>query len=695
MPRTHSQATADQYDRHRTREGDKRRTEYASARDIPLTSVKLRGGIRRARTWRSLPDWLLAYFPDHFPDGLYPDQRARLLAVQKALTDGTDLAVCAFRGGGKTTELRDATIWASLNGIPTPNHVVLIGATAADAAAHIEAIKATLETNDRLLTDYPEVCVPIRALDGSASRCNSQTVGGERTRMRWESTRLILPEYAPGRVKSCRSSAAVIQLRSAEGSLRGLNVRGQRPGAVFLDDIETEDTARSAIQTETLRGKMDLAIGGLGSHKGKLSRIMLGTMQARRSCLAAEYTDQALRPSWHGMRQRYLLTLPTDYLEHPQDGLWHRYVETYRDGIFGGPVAARDFYKANRDAMDAGALASWPGGYRPELYESAIEKAFALLAEKRENGIPYLALELQNDIAMLEASRAVLITPQQVAGRASGLAWRRIPDECQYLAAFVDIGGLNSRLHYAVLAVGQGFRHLRLIEWDTWPRGGQITIGDRWPGLSQEAAIAAALETLAADLEAQPWRRDSGTAVPFRGGVDSGSGWAPLAYAFTRGHKAWVPTKGSNPKFRDFDRSGLKEARRGPGWREMPAQEGRLSVAAYLVDTPRWKRFVRNRLLIDRHEPEALTLADASPQHTVLLARHLLAEQPRTMVEKSTLAEYEEWEPVAGEPNHWLDCVVGCCVVASMQGVRAAVEDEAQSGASRSAAPVRLRYTPS
>ena len=56
MPRTHSQATADQYDRHRTREGDKRRTEYASARDIPLTSVKLRGGIRRVRTWRSLPD---------------------------------------------------------------------------------------------------------------------------------------------------------------------------------------------------------------------------------------------------------------------------------------------------------------------------------------------------------------------------------------------------------------------------------------------------------------------------------------------------------------------------------------------------------------------------------------------------------------------------------------------------------------
>jgi hypothetical protein len=690
MPAKHT-ISSESYARRRAKAGDTRQADYASARDIPLASVQLRGGIRRNRTAGHLPAWLVAYFPHHYPDGLYPDQRDRLTALQHAIQAGEDLAVAAFRGGGKTTEFRDTTIWAALNGVANPNHVVLVAATAPDAAAHMEAIKSELETNDALAKDYPEACVPIRSLDGSAARCNSQTVGGERTRMRWEQTRIILPEYDPKRVPRCRSSGAIIQLRSADGSLRGLNCRGVRPGVVFLDDVETDESARSALQTEKLRSKIDLSIGGLGSHRGKLTRVMLCTMQERRGCVAGEFTDRALRPSWHGLRQRYLLTLPTDWVEHPRDGLWHTYIETYRDGVFGGPVAARAFYVANRATMDAGALASWPHGYRTQDYESAVEKFFALMAEKRENGLAYCALELQNDAAMLEASKATFLQPQDVAARCNGLRRRQVPDECHYLAAFVDVGGLNSTLHYAILATAQGFRLPRLVDWQTMPAEG--TIGERWPGLSPEAAITAALTELDRELTAYPWRRDCGTAVRLLGGIDSGSGFAPIVYAFCRAHPHWVPAKGSQPKLKDFDRQGLKDAKRGPGWREMPSAEERKGVSCYLVDTPRWKRFVRNRLIVDRREPEGLTFAVAEPRHALRLARHLLAENPVTMVEKSTGDEWEEWQPVPGEANHWLDCVVGACVVASMQGVRAAAEEEQQQpDATR--APVRVAYTP-
>ena len=35
----------------------------------------------------------------------------------------------------------------------------------------LESIRVELDGNDRLLEDFPEVCHPIRSLDGIANRC--------------------------------------------------------------------------------------------------------------------------------------------------------------------------------------------------------------------------------------------------------------------------------------------------------------------------------------------------------------------------------------------------------------------------------------------------------------------------------------------------------------------------------------------
>src|SRR3972149_6337747 len=66
--------------------------------------------------------------------------------------------------------------------------------------------QAELLHNDLLADDWPEVCTPIRKMEGIANRCAGQTFQGQSTAMVWSKRKIVLPTIAG----STCSSAIVV-----------------------------------------------------------------------------------------------------------------------------------------------------------------------------------------------------------------------------------------------------------------------------------------------------------------------------------------------------------------------------------------------------------------------------------------------------------------------------------------------------
>jgi hypothetical protein len=110
-----------------------------------------------------------------------------------------------------------------------------------------------------------------------------------------------------------------------------------------------------------------------------------------------------------------------------------------------------------------------------------------------------------------------------------------------------------------------------------------------------------------------------------------------------------------------------KGDRVGLHWR-VPNVQGKRAVRYTLIDTNYWKSFVHARLAVPMGDPGCLSLfaGGAGVDHR-LVSEHLTAEY-RVKTEGRG-RQLEEWKLRApGLDNHWLDCLVGCAVGASMSG---------------------------
>jgi hypothetical protein len=105
----------------------------------------------------------------------------------------------------------------------------------------------------------------------------------------------------------------------------------------------------------------------------------------------------------------------------------------------------------------------------------------------------------------------------------------------------------------------------------------------------------------------------------------------------------------------------------GLHWR-IPNTVGKRQVRHALIDTNYWKTFVHARLSVSMGDPGCMSLYGRDDKTHRLLADHLTAEyRVQSMAQGRTV---DEWKLRATRPdNHWLDCLVGCAVGASIQGV--------------------------
>jgi hypothetical protein len=609
--------------------------------------------------------------------------------IEDAVLGGGLFATAMPRGSGKTSLAEVACEWAMINGYHS--FVALIGSDEGAAAEMLESIKVELEINDLLADDYPEVCGPIRALEGIANRCRGQCYQGERTRIEWTAGSIVLPSLKPKgwlEDKAHRdfvrkdgwslASGAILKVAGLTGGIRGMKHKradgsSVRPTLVVPDDPQTDASARSPSQCATRERILAGAVLGLAGPGKKISGIMPCTVIAQGD-MADSILDRDKHPEWNGTRTKMVYSFPTN------EKLWDEYARLRAEGLKSekGTAEATKFYRKNRREMDAGAVVAWPQRYNHDEI-SAIQHAMNLkLRDERA-----FFSEYQNEPIADADSRPDDLTPDQIMAKLNRHPRGTAPASVDRITAFLDVQ--KSLLYYTVVGWESGFGG-NLLAYGTWPdqkrayftlRDAKNTIADVVKAPDLEGQIYAALEALTTELLGREWPRDDGVALKIeRCLIDANWGESTeIIYKFVRRSQFSAVLTPSHGKYIGASTNPMRDwakregERVGLNWR-LRNTDGRRSVRSVIFDANYWKSFLANRLAVPAGSRSSFSLyGDRSEAHR-LIAEHICSEYRVRVEAKGSGRQVDEWKSRPNWPdNHWWDCLVGSAVAASMQGV--------------------------
>ncbi len=232
------------------------------------------------------------------------------------------LAIGAPRGEAKSTICSQLFILYCI--ITNQTHYSLIVMDSIDQAyPMLEAIKAELEVNPRIKTDFPEVF----------------GVGKV-----WQSATIV----TKNNIK--------VQVAGAGKKLRGLRHGARRPDKVILDDIENDENVRKPEQRDKLHNWLRKTIKPLGGAGEKLDIIYIGTILHYDSVLNRTLNEAG----WQSARFKAIIKMP-DRMD-----LWDKWEALYCSKQ---TKEAEIFYQKHKKQMEKGSKVSWEARPIYELME--------------------------------------------------------------------------------------------------------------------------------------------------------------------------------------------------------------------------------------------------------------------------------------------------------------------------------------
>ncbi|MER2539346.1 MAG: phage terminase large subunit [Azonexus sp.] len=297
---------------------------------------------RIAKAFNSFEFFISTYFP-HYVRSPHKSELHKYLFVRlpeivasdKSETD----AIAAPRGEAKSTLVSQLfVIWCIVTG--RKKYPVIVMDSIDQAYPMLEAIKAELAFNPRLMCDFPEAC------------------GGGRV---WQAATIIT------------ANDVKVQVAGSGKKLRGLRHGPYRPDLCVLDDIENDEQVRNPDQRDKLQGWLSKTVLPLGGAGAKFDVVYIGTILHYDSVLNRTLAN----PMWRSAKFKALLKWP-DHM-----AMWERWEELLRND---GEATADLFYTANQTVMDAGSVVSWAA--RPLL---------ALMKIRARDGHDTFDSEYQND----------------------------------------------------------------------------------------------------------------------------------------------------------------------------------------------------------------------------------------------------------------------------------------------------------
>ena len=676
MARKKQQDISTEYADHKEQAGQRQQEQSKKGRDIaPIPRPTSAARRRRRKVTKSLRRFCEMYFPGTFRLKWSPDHLKVIEKIERAVIEGGLFALAMPRGFGKTSLCEIAALWALMMG--HHKFVALIGAELAGACDMLDSIKTELELNELLLGDFPEVCYPIVKLDGVHQRASGQICNGRSTKIGWTATELILPT-----VLRSRASGGIVRVAGVEGRIRGMKYKrpdgvAVRPSLVILDDPQTDESARSPMQVNNRLELLNGAILGLaGPDDKEISGIMPCTV-IYPGDMADQILDRSIYPTWQGERTKMVYEFPKN------TALWEEYVEIRNtDLVAGGTgMVATEFYTKNREVMDEGAVVAWPERFNPPKEISALQHAMNLL-HRDKGGARAFWSEYQNqplppdgEIGATRIDKDMVVS--KIVERERGL----VPAGSTIITSFVDIHA--EALYWMVCAWEENFTGT-ILNYGVWPKQPKEyfilssiprKMSDAVKGAGLEGRIYEGLRQIAIKILSKKWKVEgSGEVMSVaRGLFDANWGQSTdVVYRFCRESALSALFFPSHGKYYGASSVPMSEARRvkgdrrGLNWR-IPGRAAGRGTRHAVYDTNFWKSFVRDRFGTLHGDSGSLTLFHESGTRHELLFDHLASEFcVRTTGRGRTV---EEWKIAGEQPdNHWLDCLVGCAVAASIEG---------------------------
>lgn len=297
---------------------------------------------RQTQAHASFEFFCRTYFPHYITKAnsvLHDYLYQRLPEIADSTQAETD-AIAAPRGEAKSTITSQLfVLWCVITG---RKKYPMIGMDAFDQAAiMLEAIKAELEFNPRLKTDFPDV------------------MGRGKV---WQTGVVVT------------ASNVKIEAVGSGKRIRGRRHGPYRPDLFIGDDLENDENVRTPEQRDKLQSWLTKAVLKLGGAGEKFDVIVIGTILHYDSVL-----NRLLKnPLWKSRKFKAVIQWP-DNME-----LWDRWEELLLNV---GEEAAMLLYSQNEAAMTVGSVVSWPAG-RPLI---------ALMKLRARDGHAAFDSELQND----------------------------------------------------------------------------------------------------------------------------------------------------------------------------------------------------------------------------------------------------------------------------------------------------------
>jgi hypothetical protein len=600
-------------------------------------------------------------------------QRIMIQAILHAITNGGDQSIAAPRGEGKTSICEWVLMYAVLTGLC--NFAVLFSATGADAEANLESIRQRFEENDILADYYPEVCDPIRALEGTAQRAKTQTVTGFRhdtgepfvthpTKFSWCGREVMFPN-----VPGSKAAKARIATRGLDAAVKGMKRGAMRPQVAVIDDPDTDETANSEDQAAKLEKKIDRNIAGLGGQKRMIGRVMLTTIPSRRS-VSFKFTDRTQKPSFKGQRFPFLVAPPTCVQ------LWEDYVALRKIDWDQGTTAANEMYASKRSEMDAGAVVcnEWRRGEDSEI--SALQCYFNAVARWGQEAVDS---EWQNNPSEDSGPVESGITPFRILKKLSGFGHREIPPGCTILSQGIDVG--KRYLHWVVRAWKPDGETGYTIDYGIQQVYGVVTGSEEGLDDALRESLCQRMEDFRtcdyATADGQKIR-DSMTLVDARYRTSAiymacdslGLGIRPvMGYGKSAGCV--------RANFNDVSRRTPDRKPGGDGWFESKQHIGNgRSIWLVNIDADKWKAWEHDRWMTAPDKPGCMWLYGTPGDDPKRITGDELEHQRRhypahicaeVEVEETIDGIVKKYWKAKGE-NHWLDSSSYCDAAAHMVG---------------------------
>jgi len=300
-----------------------RRTIELECEAFPVDAAASRA--RRERARHDYKFFCRTYFPHYVPTehfSLFHEfVFQRLPEVIDSEADGREVHQ-APRGEAKSTyETQLGSLWCVLT---NRKHMIgIIMNTEEQAAEMLESIKAELDTNPRLLMDFPEATGQGRV---------------------WQATTVIT------------TNNVKLRIGGTGKKIRGMKHGPYRPDLIFLDDLENDENVRDKAQRDKVEKYVLSAVLGLAGPAGGMDVFWVGTSLH----YDAAINRVSRKPGWRRRVFKSVMQWPDNM------ALWETWEALYTGGSESDEAReqaeadALAFYRRHKREMDTGAVVSWP-----------------------------------------------------------------------------------------------------------------------------------------------------------------------------------------------------------------------------------------------------------------------------------------------------------------------------------------------